>query len=90
MARSAARDKRMPGLDGYQPAEPAAEHEDRPDTQASTGGEKKDAKPADGIPVEGPEPFPVCVGRQIGSQQPNKPEGHDDPAVGTILALTRA
>jgi hypothetical protein len=48
--------------------------------------EENDTKPADSITVEGPEPFPVCVGRQISSQHPDQPESYDDPAIGTILA----
>jgi len=51
---------------------------------------KNDAKPANGIAVEGPEPNPVCVGRYIGVQQPDQREGYDDPAVGTILPLAGA
>jgi hypothetical protein len=48
--------------------------------------EENDTKPADSITVEGPEPFPVCVGRQISGQHPDQPESYDDPAIGTILA----
>jgi hypothetical protein len=77
----------MSGLDGDQPAEPTAEHEDRPDPQRATGGKKDDAEPTSGIPVEGPEPFPVGVGRQIGGKEPDQREGCEDPAVGAILAL---
>jgi hypothetical protein len=84
-----ARDERMPGLNGDQSAEPTAEHKDRPDPQRTTGGEENDAKPANGISVEGPEPLPICVGRQIGRQKPDQPESCQDPAVGTILALAR-
>jgi hypothetical protein len=80
----------MPGLNGYQPAEPAAEHKNRPDPQCATGSEESDSMPANGIPVESPELLPVCVRRQIGVEQPDHPEGCDDPAVGTILAHTRA
>ena len=28
-------------------------------------GSENDVKPADGVPVESPEPLPICVGRQI-------------------------
>ena len=55
----------MLGLDGYQPAEPVAEHKDWPDPQRATGGEENDAKPANGIPIEDPELLPISVGRQI-------------------------
>ena len=41
----------MPGLDGHQSAEPAAEHKDWPYPQRTTGSEENDAKPANGIPV---------------------------------------
>jgi hypothetical protein len=61
-----------------------------PDPQRTTGGEENDAEPANGIPVDRPEFLPVCVGRQIGAQQPDHREGDDDPAVGTILALAGA
>jgi hypothetical protein len=80
----------MPGLDGHQPAEPAAEHKDWPDPQRTAGSEENDAKPANGIPIESPELLPVCVRRHIGVEQPDQPEGYDDPAVGTILAHTGA
>jgi hypothetical protein len=46
------RDQAMPGLDGYQPAEPAAEHKDWPDPQRATGSEENDAKPANGISID--------------------------------------
>jgi len=58
----------MPGLNGDQPAEPAPEHKDRPDPQRTSGGEENDTKPANGIPVEGPEPLSVGVRRQIGGE----------------------
>ena len=80
----------MPWLDGDQTAEPIAEHKDWPDPQDATGGEERDAEPANAIPVEGPEPYPVCVGRQKSGQQPDQREGGEDPAVGTILTLARA
>ena len=66
------------------------EHKDRPDPQCTPGGEQNDAKPPNSIAVEGPEPLPVRVGRQISGQQPDQPEGYDDPAVGTILAYAGA
>ena len=68
------RDQRMPRLDGYQPAEPAAEHKDRPDPQRAAGSEENDAKPANGIPIESPELLPVCVRRQIRVEQPISPK----------------
>ena len=71
----------MPGLDGDQPAEPAPEHKDWPEAQRPAGGKESDAKPANGIPVERPDLLPVCVGRQIGGQQPDYREGYEDPAV---------
>jgi hypothetical protein len=57
---------------------------------APTGGEENDAKPANGIPIESPELFPVCVRRQIGVEQSDQPEDCDHPAVGTILAHSGA
>ena len=86
----AARDQFVAGLDGDQPAEPPSEHKDRPEPQHPAGGEKHDAEPADGLPVEGPEPLSVCVSRQIGGEHPDQTEGDDDPAVGPILAHSRA
>ncbi len=59
-----------------QPAESTAEHKAWPDPQRAADGEEKHAKPASGIPVEGPKPVPVCVGRQIGGQQPDQCEGY--------------
>jgi hypothetical protein len=64
----------MPGLNGYQPAQPMAEHRDWPDPQRTPGGEENDAEPANGIPIESPELLPVCVRRQIGVEQPDQPE----------------
>src|SRR5215813_15668894 len=40
-----ARCQRMTRLDGYQSAEPAAEHEDWPDAQRATGSEQNNASP---------------------------------------------
>src|SRR5215471_6211225 len=82
-----ARDQRMPALDGDEPAEPAAEHEHRPDPQRTAGGEENDAKPANGVAVEGPEILPIRVGRQIGEQNSDHAEGREHPAVAFILAL---
>jgi hypothetical protein len=82
-----ARDQGVPRLDSYQPAEPTAEHKDWPDSQCTTGSEQSNAKPANGITIEGPEFLPVRVGRQIGGQQPDQAEGSDDPTVATILTL---
>jgi hypothetical protein len=67
-----------------------AEHKDRPDPQRTTGSEKTDAKPANGIAVDGPEFLPVCVGRQISIQQSDQRERYEDPTIGAILALARA
>lgn len=86
----AARDKRMPWLDGDQAAEPVAEHKDWPDPQGTTGGEENNAKPANALAVEGPEPYPFCVSGQIGGQKPDQREDWENPAVGSILALARA
>ena len=80
------RNQRVAGLDGYQTAETAPEHKDRPDPLRAPGGEQNDAKPANGISVEDPEPFPICVGRQISGQHPDQPESYNNPTVGTILA----
>jgi hypothetical protein len=41
-------------------------------------------------PIEDPELLPISVGRQIRGHQTDQPKGYDDPAVGTILAHTRA
>lgn len=78
--------QRMSGLDRHQPAEPAAEHEDRPEPQRATGREESDAKPADGVAIEGPELLSVRPGRQKGVEQPDHPEDREDPAVAPILA----
>jgi hypothetical protein len=72
------------------PLNRVAEHRDRPDPQSTAGGEENDAKPANGIPIERPELLPVRIRRQIRVEQPDQPEGYDDPAVGTILAHTGA
>src|SRR5262249_44846091 len=77
----------MPGLDGDEPAEAAAEHEHRPHPQRTTGGEENHAKPPNGISVEGPHVGAVRVGRQIGEQKPDHPKGREHPAVPSILAL---
>jgi hypothetical protein len=45
----------MPGLDGNQSTEPAAEHKDWPDPQRATGREENDAKRANVITFESPE-----------------------------------
>jgi len=79
-------DQRVSGLDSHQPAEPMTEHKDWPDSQRATGREENDAKPANGIAVEGPELLPVRVGWQIGVQQSDQRKSDDDPAVATILA----
>src|SRR5215831_6640193 len=79
----------MPGLDGDEPAEAAAEHEHRPHPQRTTGGEENHAKPPNGISVEGPHVGAVCVGRQIGEQKPDHPKGREHPAVPSIFALAR-
>src|SRR5262245_17778813 len=83
-------DQRVPGLDGDQPAEPTAEHKDGPEPQGTPGHEEPDAQPAYGLAVDGPEYFPVRVGRQISRQQPEQCQDADDPAVATILAHSRA
>ena len=61
-----ARDQRMPGLDGHQPAEPTAEHKDWPDLQRTAGSEQNDAQPANGIPIESPQLLPVSICGQLG------------------------
>src|SRR5580700_8884828 len=76
----------MPGLDCDQPAEPAAQDEDRPEPQRAADNEQRDPKPADGVAFDGPEPGPVGVGRQIGVQKPDHREGGNDPAVPPVLA----
>ena len=80
----------MPGLDRDQPAETPPEHKNRPDPQQATGGEQRDTEPANGLPIEDPEPLPVGVGRQVGGQETDQTKGRDDPAVGPILALAAA
>src|ERR1700758_2356982 len=82
-----ARDQRMPRLDGDEPAEAVAEHEYRPNPQRPAGGGENDAKPANGVAVEGPEIHPIRIGRQIGEQNSDHAEGREHPAVATILAL---
>ena len=57
------------------PPEPTAERKDWPDPQRATGSEENDAKPANGIAVDGPELLPVRVGRQISVQQPDQRKG---------------
>jgi hypothetical protein len=57
-------------LDGDQPADPIAEHKNRPDPQSTTGSEENHAKPASGIAVDSPNLLPVRVGRQ-GLQGPS-------------------
>src|SRR3984893_5623147 len=66
-----ARNQLVAGLDSHPPAKAMTQHKDRPDPQSAPGDEQNDAKPEDSISVEGPEPFPVCVGRQISRQQPD-------------------
>src|SRR5262245_23730077 len=80
----------MPWLDGDQPAESMAEHEDRPDAQHTAGGEERDANPANGISVQGPELLAVGVGGEVRAQEPNDTEGCEHPAVAAILALAGA
>ena len=84
------RDERVPALDRDQSAEPAAEHEHRPDPQRTAGGEEHDAEPAHGVTVDGPQLSPVGVGRHIRQQQRDHTERHEHPAVAAILALARA
>src|SRR5262245_36745098 len=78
--------KRVPRLDGDEPAEPVAEHKDRQEPQRASGRKKKHADPADTIAVECPERNPVRVSRQISSKQSDYRKGRNDPAIGTILA----
>src|SRR5215467_9077633 len=84
------RDQRMPGLDGDQSAETMAEHEDRPDAQRAADDEQYHAGPANGVSVDRPELDAVGVGRQIAAQQPEQPDGDEDPAVAAILPLAGA
>jgi hypothetical protein len=77
-------------LDGDQPAKPMAKHEHRPDTQRPSDGEQDDAKPADRLAIECPEPDPVGVGRQIAAQQSEHRDRREDPAVIAILQLAGA
>src|SRR6516225_733021 len=83
-------DQRVPRLNGCQAAKSIAKHKDRPDAKRTTDSEENNAQPSNGIPVERPEPNSVGVGRQITRKQPDKCEGTNDPAVGTILAYSRA
>src|SRR6516225_240365 len=83
-------DQRVPRLNGYQATKSIAKHKDRPDAKRTTDSEENNAQPSNGIPVERPEPNSVGVGRQIARKQPDKGEGTHDPAVGTILAYSRA
>jgi hypothetical protein len=73
------RDQRMPWPDGHQRAEPAAEYEDRPESQRAPRGKENDAKPADGISVDGPKSLALRAGRQIRIEQPDHGESDDDP-----------
>src|SRR5262245_22975823 len=77
----------MPGLDGNEPAEAAAEHEHRPDPQRTAGGEENDAKPANSVAVESPEILAIRVGRQIGEQNSDHAESCEHPAIAFILAF---
>src|SRR5262249_24398719 len=54
-AVDAARGQHVPRLDRDQPAEPMAEHENRPNAQRATREEENNAQPADGVPMEGPD-----------------------------------
>ena len=67
-----------------------AEHKDGPKPQRTTGNEEHDTKPASCVAVDGPQLLPVRVGWQIGVEQSEQQKGHEDPAVATILAHTRA
>src|SRR5713226_2624590 len=80
----------MPRLDGDQPAEPTTEHKDRPEPQRPTRKEQHDTKPADRIAVDRPQLVAVRIRWQVAVQQPDQPEGDDDPAVAAILALAGA
>jgi hypothetical protein len=57
------------GLNCYQAAEAAAEHEDRIETQRTAGGEEDDANPSSGVAVDGPDFSSIQVGRQPGGEQ---------------------
>jgi hypothetical protein len=69
------RDQRMPRLDGHQPAEPIAEHQDGPDPQRTAGGKENHAKPANRIPIARVQHSFPSLGRQIRGRQPDQPEG---------------
>src|ERR1700738_4067050 len=70
-AKDTVGDQRMPALDGDQPAEAMAEHKYRPHPQRATASEQSNAEPPDGLPIHGPEPRPVGIGRQIGFEEPD-------------------
>src|SRR5262249_7520988 len=86
-AVDAARGQHVPRLDRDQPAEPVAEHENRPNAQRATREEENNAQPAAGVPIEGPDFFAVRVSRQIRAYDPDQPECEEDPAVGAIFSL---
>jgi hypothetical protein len=48
----------------------------------AAGREEDDAKPADGVAVEGPELVAVRQGRQECGKHPENREGRDDPISG--------
>ena len=80
----------MAGLDGDQPAEASAEHEDGPQSQRAAGCIEGDADPAHDIAIDRPEFHAVGVGGQPGRQESNHTQCTDDPAVGAILSLAGA
>ena len=61
--------QRMAGLDGDQPAEATAEHEDGPKPQRAAAGIEDNTHPADSIAVDGPELLALGVGRQPGDKR---------------------
>jgi hypothetical protein len=65
-----------------------AEHKDRPEPQRATGRKENDAKPAESIAVEGPEPNPVRIGRQKPGEQPEQRKSCDDQRLDRSMSLS--
>ncbi|MNR01876.1 hypothetical protein D3C85_1177000 [compost metagenome] len=79
----------MPRLNGHQPAEALAQHKHRPQPQCAADDEQQRPKPAHAFTAKGPEIDAVGIGRQKAAQQPDHPEGRNDPAVGPVFAFPR-
>src|SRR5215469_9200689 len=69
-----ARDQRMPGLDGDQSAESAAENKHWPQSQRAANRKQNHAEPANRIAVENPDLLPVGPGRTNARSRPITPK----------------